>query len=116
MYIEEPVGNTCPLLNDLFSLIESFLGDNTYEITRAYRLIEEIRSANFDLRMWGRDLAKDLNDAQQQLNDIEEVNRDLLRKVKYLEQLLANQGVTKNSGRGRVPQHTRPPSVGLDHF
>jgi len=97
-----PVGNTCPEIDSIISLIrnmdnynineESELKDLNSDIRSCEILLEEIRSANSELREWGNDLHRDKEDLenenyklQDQVSDLENTILDLQEDIKNLE-------------------------------
>lgn len=91
--VSEPVGNTCPDIDSVIYIINqmrSYLTDG--EASDAIDTLEKIRSANSELREWGKsngkeadDLEKDLNYVNNEMSELTDLNAELQEKVKLLE-------------------------------
>ena len=77
-----PVGNTCPLIDEVISAIESAdWSENTFHTAQSVsEIMEKIRSANLELRNWGNDefkraeeLDKDLDYANREIEQLKSV-------------------------------------------
>jgi chromosome segregation ATPase len=70
-----PVKNTCPIIDDVINYIESFREsfsneDNDIDFHFALGVMEDIRSANSELRDWGNDLYRELEELEQERNKL----------------------------------------------
>lgn len=70
-----PIGNTCPIINDAVNYIEGFREafsneDNDIDFHFALGVMEDIRSANLELRNWGNGLYRDLEEIEQERNKL----------------------------------------------
>ena len=77
-----PVGNTCPMIDEVISAIESVdWSENTFHTAQSVsEIMEKIRSANLELRNWGNDefkraeeLEKDLDYANREIEQLKDV-------------------------------------------
>ncbi len=85
-YDNAPIGNTCPMIDEVISGINSVdWSDNTFHTSDSLgETMEKIRSANLTLRNWGNDECKRANELD---NDLDYANRqikDLEAEVKSL--------------------------------
>ena len=95
-----PVGNTCPIIDDVVSYIEHFREefsneDNDIDFHFALGVMEDIRSANLELRNWGNDLYQELEELKKErdnlideLNDSEEELERANSKIDELEDFI----------------------------
>jgi chromosome segregation ATPase len=70
-----PVKNTCPIIDDVIRYIESFreeLGneENDIDFHFALGVMEDIRSANSELRDWGNSLYDDLHHVEKERDNL----------------------------------------------
>jgi chromosome segregation ATPase len=70
-----PVKNTCPIIDDVINYIENFREefgneDNNIDFHFALGVMEDIRSANSELRDWGNDLYRELEGLEQERNKL----------------------------------------------
>lgn len=70
-----PVKNTCPIIDDVINYIENFREefgneDNDIDFHFALGVMEDIRSANSELRDWGNDLYRELEELEQERNKL----------------------------------------------
>ncbi len=70
-----PVKNTCPIIDDVIIYIENFREefgneDNDIDFHFALGVMEDIRSANSELRDWGNDLYRELEELEQERNKL----------------------------------------------
>ena len=79
-----PVGNTCPAIDEVITFIDSITPDNDIEIQEIAQvrdLMEDIRSANSQLRDWGNEKhieAEELETEKEILeNELSQVIKDL---------------------------------------
>jgi chromosome segregation ATPase len=86
-----PVGNTCPMIDDVVSHIDNIVGQSaegwenytTNEGELAKGLMEKIRSANDSLRTWGNEMC-------QERDEFEKENDYNLARIKELELEVSN--------------------------
>jgi predicted nucleic acid-binding Zn-ribbon protein len=92
---EAPVGNTCPLIDQVIFLINDLSNYDTsvdddkidmqYDIKDANNLLEKIRSANSSLRDWGNELYSEKEDLEKQVSDLTDEVTNLKDELKKLE-------------------------------
>ena len=71
-YIDNaPVGHTCPKIDTVISFIDSIDSEEIHPnvLKEMINIMEEIRSANSQLREWGNDLCKQVDELQGEIND-----------------------------------------------
>jgi chromosome segregation ATPase len=88
---EAPVGNTCPLIDSVISLIDNLSNyditdddekkDMLHDVKVANDILEEIRSANSSLRDWGNELYSDKEDLEKENNLLKGEISDLSNEV-----------------------------------
>lgn len=95
-----PIGNTCPIIDDVVNYIENFREefsneDNDIDFHFALGVMEDIRSANLELRNWGNDLYQELEELKKErdnlideLNDSEEELERANSKIDELEDFI----------------------------
>jgi len=82
-----PIGNTCPIINDVVRYIEGFKFDEDfeYEKSQCLSVVEDIRSANQTLRDWGNEMHDEKEELQGQVDSLESEVVDLKDKIEALE-------------------------------
>jgi len=76
-----PVGNTCPTIDEVLTFIDSIIPDENFEpqeIHHIKELMEDIRSANVQLREWGNDLHERAEILETELKSIDKRVIDLI--------------------------------------
>jgi FtsZ-binding cell division protein ZapB len=95
-----PIGNTCPMINEVISYIEgidwnlddeneSKLNDDGIE---AVKTLEKIRTANSTLRGWGNDMCKESmgrDDLEKENNNLKTDNGYYQDEIKSLEKQIS---------------------------
>ncbi len=78
-----PVGHTCPMIDEVISAINSVdWGEGNYwDAHRVIDIMENIRSANGQLRDWGNDECRLRSELEEELEEVKKENS------KYLEQI-----------------------------
>lgn len=73
-----PVGNTCPLIDEIIEGFSDFKIEVTYEIKNKFEDLsyivenmEKLRSANSDLRDWGNSLVLHIGELEKQIEVLE---------------------------------------------
>jgi predicted nucleic acid-binding Zn-ribbon protein len=62
------IQNTCPKINEVISAIESDMPDDSYHTKKELvGIMEELRTANLQLRTWGNDLYREKNVLEKEL-------------------------------------------------
>lgn len=85
----EPIQNTCPSIDEVIKKldqIKSWANDILYYCDLAESEIEELRQANGDLRDWGNDEAKRVDDLEEKINELELKIEDLSEQFNNVEQ------------------------------
>ena len=80
-YDNAPVGNTCPTIDEVIAFIDSIVPDENLErqeIEHIKNLIEDIRSANSQLREWGNDNHERAETLEEELKSIDKRVIDLI--------------------------------------
>lgn len=87
---DEPVGNTCPLIDKVIAFIKDTteesdnVADRIFgrcEHTNALNALEEIREANSSLREWGSNHSRTVSDLEQELEDLKNTSEDTIDKL-----------------------------------
>jgi len=90
-----PIGNTCPMINnviDVLNNLDSYDVNNSdellemqSEVKKGIEILEQIRSANSDLREWGNDLYCDKEDLEKENDNLKDEVSELQSKISQLE-------------------------------
>jgi len=76
-----PVGNTCPTIDEVLTFIDSIIPDENLEpqeIHHIKELMEDIRSANVQLREWGNEAHERAEMLETELKNIDKIIIDLV--------------------------------------
>ena len=91
-----PIGNTCPIINDVVRYIEVFreqydTDQADYDFEMALGVLEDVRGANLELRNWGNDLYGQLEESEKERERfviyIEDLEEKLMRADSRIEEL-----------------------------
>ncbi len=78
---KEPIGHTCPIIDEVISAIRAANWDDTYWGERdLIRSMEKIRDANGTLRDWGNELVLEIEMLNIEINKLQEKNENTLQK------------------------------------
>lgn len=68
-----PVGNTCPKINVVISILENdvVFDEETGGPHEAIKIMEEIREANLELRNWGNELYREKEAAEKEIEQLQ---------------------------------------------
>lgn len=69
-----PVGNTCPTIDEVLTFIDGIFPDENLEaqeIDHVRNLMEDIRSANAQLREWGNEAHERVENLECELSNID---------------------------------------------
>lgn len=81
----EPVGHTCPMIDEIISAIESVDWDDTYWTKNdLIDTMEKIRTANGTLRDWGNEKCKECEELEK---EIEYLQKDIKSHESTIEDL-----------------------------
>jgi predicted nucleic acid-binding Zn-ribbon protein len=87
------INNTCPLIDDVINAINDvdWSDNNHYDEKSLIAILEKIRTANSNLRVWGNDMHNERNEFEKDLdyaNDrIQQLERELSEKVDEIKEL-----------------------------
>lgn len=90
-----PVGNTCPMIDKVISSINGFdFTEEDYSVynkdrIEAIDLMEKIRSANEELRLWGNDEYQNVKSLTEERDELERINSDLQDEISELKSVIA---------------------------
>lgn len=91
-----PIGNTCPIINDVVNYLERFREDfsnedNDIDFYFALGVVEDIRVANLELRNWGNGLHRDLEDVSKErdklIDELDNSENELMRANVRIDEL-----------------------------
>lgn len=91
-----PIGNTCPIIDDVVNYIENFREefsneDNDIDFHFALGVMEDIRSANLELRNWGNDLYQELEELKKErdnlIDELDDSEEELERANSKIDEL-----------------------------
>jgi chromosome segregation ATPase len=101
-----PVGNTCPKIDDVISLVDNLKGydinneiefsDMEIDVKSVNNIMENIRSDNSELREWGNELHREKTDLEntvyqlkQRVSELERENSNYYDEIKDLEEQIS---------------------------
>ena len=79
-----PAPHTCPLIDTVINMIKTTT-DEDFDIKEAINMMEQIRTANGELRDWGNELFNEKEELEDQISDLEGKLEDKQEDIGNLE-------------------------------